>query len=278
MAQSGGRFGKDHAEYKPYEDLHLSVGAFDGGQCVGAHEYYYKQRDSCSYRWQAAHRATTSDKALYGTVAPTYSAAAPETVDKFLRYRALVGTPGPVQTSQAGRDYRTVLGQPFRTGFSPWNNNAHHLLADAELKNSIFEMAQGLPVVENLIVQGLLENQYNINHWKNMMILPQEEKDGCRMELPTHPQGDSHPSYSAKVKAAIDGALAPYKAVVKQVKEGKKHDTPDPLQIKGAIEAISTTLHTSVLALRVTVKARCASTGSIAINSFASQVGTSLGV
>ncbi|MBK6919722.1 MAG: hypothetical protein IPH07_20170 [Deltaproteobacteria bacterium] len=279
MAQSGGRFGKDHEFYKPYEDLHLSVGAFDGGQCVGAHEYYYKQRDSCSYRWQAVHRATGSDRALYGPVSPAFSSPAPATAANYLRNRALTGAPGPVQTSQAGRAYQVVQGQPFRTAFSPWSNNAHHLLADAELQNGIIDATGGFPVVEQMIVQGLLEKQYNVNLWKNMMILPQEYDVGCRIQLPTHPAGDSHPSYSAKVKAGVDAALTPYKAVVEAVKKGDKtHPNPDPVDIKAALEALSMALHAGVVALRPLVIAACGTNDQISINSFASQVGTSIGV
>jgi len=276
---SGGRFGKDHEVYEPYEDLHVSVGSFDGGQCVGSHEYYYKQRDSCSYRWQAVHRATGSDKALYGNPTPGISSPAPATAANYLRNRALVGLPGPVQTSAAGRAYQLVTGVPFRTAFSPWANNAHHLLADAEVKNAIVEVTGGYIVVQELLVQGLLRNKYNINHWKNTIILPLEDKIGCQLNLPTHPAGDSHPTYSATVKAGVDAAVSPYKALVEQVKAGEKdHTVPDPVDIKAALEALSDSLHAGVLALRPLVQARCAANGQISINSFASNIGTSIGV
>lgn len=278
MPQSGGRFGKDHQQYQPYENLHLSVGGFDGGKCVGAHEYYYKESNSCSYRWQAHHRATTSDAALYGTVRTAHSAPAPSTAAKYFGNLALTKAPDPVQTSKTGRQYQHVEGQPFRTAFAPWFNNAHHLLADAELKNAIFEVSSGLSVVEDMIVQGLLQNQYNINHWKNMMILPQESRVGCDLQLPTHPKGDSHPSYSATVKSGVDAALTPYQTVVEQVKSNEKHDVPNPVNIVAALVALSESLHAAVLALRPTVAAKCAAASSISINSFASNIATSLGV
>ncbi|MCA9712372.1 MAG: hypothetical protein KDK70_41435, partial [Myxococcales bacterium] len=64
----GGKFGKDdsHAVYANWEYLHDSVGSYDGGKCVGAHQPYYKESDSCSYRWQGHHRATGPDSNLYG--------------------------------------------------------------------------------------------------------------------------------------------------------------------------------------------------------------------
>jgi A nuclease family of the HNH/ENDO VII superfamily with conserved AHH len=278
MGGKAGSFGKDHAEYVPYEDLHHSAGGFDGGKCVGAHEYYYKQRDSCSYRWQAHHRATTSDKGLYGQTGTQVSSPSPGQAATLLRNRALAIAPGPLKVSKGGRAYRKVTGQPFRTAFAPWPNNPHHLLPDAQLKNGIFQMAAGLPTVQDMIVQGLLNNAYNINHWKNMMILPQREKEGCALSLPTHPQGDSHPAYSATVRDGVDLALQPYGTVVQQVKAGKPHDVPDPVDIKGALETLSGDLHAAVLALRPTVAAKCASSSDISIGGFASAIATSIGV
>ncbi len=268
-----------HAAYIPYEDLHLSAGSFDGGQCIGSHEYCYKQYDSCSYRWQAHHRATTSDRGLYGKLGSGFSSPSPGHAKALQRNRALATAPKPVRVSAEGRKYRRVEGQPFRTAFAPWKNNPHHLLPDAELKNGILGVSESQPSVRDTIVQGLLKSKYNINHWKNMLILPQRKNDGCALSLPTHPQGDSHPAYSAAARDGVDLALDPYKTVVEQVKAGKPdpHDEPDPLDIKGALEALSDSLHGAVLGLRATVASRCAASGDINLGSFAAAVTKSLG-
>ena len=83
-------------------------------------------------------------------------------------------------------------------------------------------------------MKGLLDNEMNINHWRNMMILPQKHEDGCALSLPTHPQGDSHPTYSAKVKLAVDGVLEVYEPIVADMEDGsldEKHVVPDPAEI-----------------------------------------------
>lgn len=270
--------GFGHEKYKPYEGLHNSVGSFDGGSCVGEHQYYYKQRDSCSYRWQAHHRATTSDKGLYGAVGTAISAPTPGQAATLRRNRALASAPGPVTTSAAGKKYRLVTGLPFRTAFAPWANNAHHLLPDAQLRGGIFDICEGLPQVEDLVVQGLLKSKYNLNHWKNMLILPQSKKIGCQLGLPTHPQGDSHPAYSAKVRGGVDSALAPYKSVVTQIKAGKPHDNPDPVDIKAALEALSMALHGSVIGLKPLILAKCGTGDDISVGAMTPSISTTPGV
>ena len=268
----------DHSKYEPYENLHKPVGRFDGGACLYEHEYYYQQRNSCSYRWQAHHRATGSDRALYGTLGQGISAPSPGEAATLLRNRALATAPGPVTTSAAGKKYRLVTGQPFRTAFSPWPNNAHHLIPDAQLMNGIFSLAADLPTVEDLIVQGLLVNQYNLHHWKNMMILPQRKQEGCDLGLPTHPRGDSHPAYSAKVRDGVDLALKPYKKVVEQVADGEPHDTVDPVNVIQALETLSESVHTSIVAMKPRILGACNQNGDISIGVMTPFVSTTPGV
>lgn len=274
----GGKFGKDesHAVYASWEHLHTSVGGYDGGKCVGAHEFYYKECDSCSYRWQAHHRATGADSAHYGswnTLA--FSNTAAKTAKKLAGYNALNAPP------TYNNDRATIAGLPFRTAFSPWYNNAHHLLPDAELRDGIFGTAGDLPEAQDLIIKGLLDNQYNVNHWRNMMILPQEHDVGCRLSLPIHPWGDSHPTYSATLKAKVDAVLKVYKPIIKKMRDGtfeKNHEVPDPLDIVDSLMGVSDSVHAQVLALKPVVAARCQATGAIAINQFSSQIATALGV
>lgn len=276
MAKSGGKFGKDasHAVYAPYEDLHLSVGSFDGGQCVGPHGRYYVQRDSCSYRWQAHHRATGPDSSHY-----------PKSNKVGIRHRSraeariLWNNKALDQDPDLSQDNPKVGAKAFRTAFAPWNNNAHHLLPDAQLRGGIFGVAEGVAEAEALIIKGLLTGKYNVNHWKNMMILPQSEKVGCALSLPTHPQGDSHPTYSAKVRAAVDGALSCYKSIVADMKAGtfsQNHDVPDPEDVVGALEAISDGIHGEIIAMKAVVKARCDAGDDTAINHFAERIATAL--
>jgi len=278
----GGKYGKDdsHAVYQPWEDLHTSVGAFDGGKCVGAHQYYYKESDSCSYRWQAHFRATGADTGLYGNWQQGlgFRNRAAKEASTLFRNRALNAPPTPAPNNPK----RSIAaGLPFRTGFSPWPNNAHHLVPDAQLRDGIFGVAGENPDAQNLIIKGLLDHEMNINHWRNMMILPQQYPDGCALSLPTHPQGDSHPAYSAKVKSAVDGVLSVYEPIVAEMEDGPvdpEHEVPDPVDVVEALMAIGDVIHTEVIALRPIVAARCQASNPIAINSFANAVAAGLGV
>jgi A nuclease family of the HNH/ENDO VII superfamily with conserved AHH len=269
----------DHSEFEPYENLHNTVGTFEGGSCVWVCKgsWYYKQRSSCSYRWQAHHRATTSDRALYGTLGQGVRRRSPGEAATLLRNRALAMSPGPVTNDAAGEPYQLVTGQAFRTAFAPWPNNAHHLIPDAQLRDGIFTMAADIPTVKDLIVQGLLKNKYNFHHWKNMMILPQENAVGCALGLPTHPQGDSHPAYSAKVRGGVDDALTPYQNVVEQVRNGEPHDKVDPVDIIGALEALSEALHTSIVALKPRILGTCSQNGDISVGAMSPFVSTTPG-
>lgn len=277
----GDKFGKDdsHAIFGPWEYLHTSVGSYDGGKCVGAHQYYYKEGDSCSYRWQAYHRATGADSAHYGNWQQiAFRNRATKEAQALHRNQALnaMFTVDPNNPTRA-----TVAGLPFRTGFAPWNNNAHHLLPDAQLRDGIFGIAGELPEAQDLIMKGLLDNEMNINHWRNMMILPQDLSVGCALSLPTHPKGDSHPAYSAKVKTAVDGVLSVYEPIIEQMEDGsldENHELPEPADVVEALMGIGDTIHGEVIALKPVVAARCKANDPISIASFSSQVATALGV
>jgi len=266
----------DHSRYEPYDDLHKSVGTFDGGACLYPHPpaYYYIQRNSCSYRWQAHHRANGPDKALYGEMSGQFRSFSPTHAANLFEYRALAAPPGPVGPS----GLQKVKGLPFRTAFAPWPNNAHHLIPDAQLMNGIFDLAADLPAIQETIVQGLLKSPYNLHHWKNMMILPLDPKQGCALGLPTHPQGDTHPAYNIEVRTGVDEALSPYKAVIKQVADKEKeHEVVDPVDIKEALEALSDALHTSLIALKPEILGACAKDEDISLGAMTQFITTSPG-
>ena len=112
-----------------------------------------------------------------------------------------------------------------------------------------------------------------------MMILPQDKKIGCALSLPVHPQGDSHPTYSAKVRAAVDAALSCYKSIVADMKAGtfdENHDVPEAEDVIGALEAISDGIHGEILAMKPIVKARCDAGADTAINHFATRIAAAL--
>lgn len=271
-----------HAAFTPWDALHHKAGAYDGGKCLGRHEAYYYENNSCSYRWQAVKQAT-NDQAIYDAHSdPTKRMAgtawrtpADSTAQKYNAGGALVSMgpafdPSP-PTGNKGKKrqkrdkVRLVLAKAFRTGFAPYDNQAHHLLPDATLREGVFEVTEGATNVRDAILQGLLSEAYNMNHWKNMMILPCARSHGKEIGLPTHPNGHNHPTYSAEIKAKVKKALRPYQAAVDDEKQGKPHVVPDPKKVKDDLEAISVGLHALILSKVATLKA---STTEVQVNDF----------
>jgi hypothetical protein len=273
-----------HSVYKKYKDLHHPAGTREGGKCMVRCEYIYKQRNSCSYRWQAlkwidpggADRDIykSHSKGLSGTdwrsVSPSYAA-------KLSAAGALVTMTAPAPI-KSGKMRSNVQGVAFRTAFAPYPNQAHHLLPEATLKNGILEVTQPAPTVQDLIVQGLLEKKYNLNHYENVMILPTGRKDGCQMGLPCHPT--NHNKMDKQILKKVLEALKPYQAVVKAVLKDEDHPNPDPEDIKDDLEEIGKTIHKNIVSdgERNAIKALCASGGDIEIDSLAPKVASWLGV
>jgi len=269
---------KKHVIYERNDDLHNFVGAYEGGSCCDGHGSNYQPNNSCSYRWQGCKRAKDEEH-IYGDLTPGIRARSPEVAADMFKAGMLVGAPGPVQTHQTeGHQYQNVTGVPFITGFSPWSNQVHHLLPTATLRQSIEATASGYLQVENAMVRGLLKHKYNINLWKNMMILPTEDKVGCRIELPSHL--GSHGDYSAEVFPKVMQIFRPYKAVVRAIKNNKKHPKPKVENIVKKLDALAVDLHKAVHAMRPEVKARCAldPKSNVNIKTFASVVKTKLGL
>jgi hypothetical protein len=140
-----------HTAALKYKGLHRCESGLKGGRCLGSHKSEYTPKCSCSYRWQAVHRAQHEDRKVYRKV--------------------------------------VVKGSvPFKNASSPWPNEAHHLIPKAQLVNVICSIATGAEdKVDLRIMQHLLENYYNINHHRNMMVLPQQADMATRIGLPTHP-------------------------------------------------------------------------------------------
>lgn len=289
MAKTGGSFG--HEKLEPWEHLHVSAGSYDGGQCLARHESNYVQRDSCSYRWQAVKRAFGEDKDIYNSHPdPTrrlsgtgWGVVAASQIADYQARRVLAGVGTKQWTAQSGRnegsEVRNVLAQAFRTGFAPYANQAHHLLPNSRLRESVFQVTEPAPEVTDIVFQGLLKEKYNLNHWKNMMILPCESKDGGVLGLPTHP--NNHSNYSAEVETAVIRALQPYEAVVKAIAEKKKkkeHPKPEAKKLKNALVSISNKLHTMIVNSRSLIKDRYSQGEDITVDTLHPQVATALGV
>jgi hypothetical protein len=272
-----------HSVYKDYADLHHTAGSREGGKCMVRCEYIYKQRNSCSYRWQAIKWIDGSDRHIYkehpqGLSGTGWSSVTPAYGAQLAAAGALV-TQGPAAATKAGKMKCKVQGQAFRTAFAPYGNNPHHLLPDATLKDGIVETTQPAPQVKDMIIQGLLNEKYNMNHYENVMILPTKDSDGCHMGLPSHPT--NHNKLDKEILKKVMKVLEPYEEVVEAVVNGEPHPNPDPEKIKdGLVNDISKPIHSNIVSdgERNAIKAACQSGQDIQVNTLASKVATWLGV
>jgi hypothetical protein len=272
-----------HAAYKPYEHLHHTAGSREGGKCMVRCEYIYKQRNSCSYRWQAIKWVDGADRHIYKEHPAGLSGTAWRTVSAGYAQAlfvagALTGQPTPPALTKKNKLKSKVEGQAFRTAFAPYGNNPHHLLPDATLKDGILQVTKPAPQVKDMIVQGLLDETYNMNHYENVMILPTADRDGGYMGLPSHPT--NHNKLDKKILSKVLEVLQPYEAVVEAVLEKEKHDVPDSKLIKAGLENIGKVIHANIVSLgeRNAIKAQYKSGQDIQVNTLAAKVGSWLGV
>jgi hypothetical protein len=218
----------DHTAAQEYRRLHRCESGLDGGKCLGGHYGSYTPNRSCSYRWQAVHRAEQDLDVYWDEV-----------------------------KDEVEKGYI-----PFTTGALPWPNEAHHLIPKAELANVICTIAAGANGnVDLRIIQHLLTNSYNVNHHCNMMVLPQQAERASRLGLPTHPsykylskgepnrkQIRTHQDYSAEVNKKLQRILDPYKT---WPTTGVCENPPEGPNIVKKLNDFSNQLHDRILDARV---------------------------
>lgn len=88
--------------------------------------------------------------------------------------------------------YDTVKkGKNFEKLTKPWWNNAHHMIPKATLRNKIADVKnpagwKGPATLKRVITCLLMKAQYNVNHYRNMIILPMDAEVGRLIGLPRH--------------------------------------------------------------------------------------------
>ena len=236
-----------HSFFKESNELHNSVGSFDGGSCLNGHMSKWKERDSCSYRWQGIKRAKESpgpynshpradcrlDGTGFGWVVPDAIAAG--RAGKILKVLE--------EGIKKGKLKRLIEARNFTNGFAPYSNQVHHVLPNSGLRNGIDKATKSNVDLVKDITDGLLEEKYNINFKVNMLILPESKRASVLIGLPTH-CGD-HPGYTASVMAGVLKALAPYAQVADQEQE---HDEPDYKELRKELEAVSSSMYDAIVA------------------------------
>ncbi|MDA8137275.1 MAG: AHH domain-containing protein [Desulfobacteraceae bacterium] len=247
----------NHELYKELKDLHKNVGTFDNGSCLTGHLYPYKERQSCSYRWQGLKKAR-ENKEIYNRHRPDAHIGAEgwgwASAEQVLKEKAgkllYVG-----ETATKSKKKKTkVKARNFTNAFVPYANNPHHVLPESCLANAIESVTKEKTELVNLIAGGLLEEKYNINHKDNIMIMPCCWKDGCRIGLPTHPRGNNHPNYRYTIENAVKDALEPYQQISDQ---GATHDKAKARKLKKTLEDISNDLYGELKTYGETLLSQC---------------------
>jgi A nuclease family of the HNH/ENDO VII superfamily with conserved AHH len=268
---------KDHfAQYEKAEHVKSSSSSGSGGSCVtGPHNTSYEENDSCSYRWQGVraygsgngtshvggrpNRYTTPMGLGAAETSRYVTAATREKKRKRYfppgNYPARLPAPehemdwrvtGPakrrvIKDPETKREIATVAkGDNFKGWLWPYWNNAHHLISKGTLKKAIEERDTTLKngwKLSVVIEKFLLKSKYNVNHWKNVILLPMDKEVGARVKLPRHlilevgeeeielaDLGDekrSHKAYDIMVKNELVTILDEFEKAAQKVADNK---------------------------------------------------------
>jgi hypothetical protein len=236
---------KDLADLK---DKHKSGSA--GEACLNRHVGYYAESNTCSYRGQA-YKQATSDSQLYN----------------WPRYEPLSKRTSNIQTaarSEGGKTipdwYKTELAPPKQGSwdvgkhgnfqdkcYTPYWHEAHHIVPNSTLRGAIAAVGTGMADPSGMVLAvrgGLLDEGYNLNNKKNMIILPMDREVGLTIGLPKHRKTQdhrSHSAYSKYVKQQLDEILGKIRAA------SKEHKKPDYKGCKEDLEALSAHLYKAIV-------------------------------
>jgi hypothetical protein len=252
-----------HEAYSEKHSFHDSVSSYDGGACLCKHVIDFKDNDSCSYRWQGVNKASEQPgRAAYDAHSKLNCRFAGRGQGAFQRdeigsVTASAGRRGVVVNPRKHTKYglRAIITvNNFTTGRVPYGNQVHHVLNQSSLHKGIDELATIWEPIRWAVVDGLLEEKYNLNHRDNNLILPTSEKDCRQTGLPKH--CGAHPKYNTQILDAVKQALSPYQTIANQMKKKRNHDPMDPEQLKDDLVVISNTMYSNIILLAAANRAK----------------------
>lgn len=264
-----------HIKFASSLEGHKPVkGEYDGGACLNGRCCSAYKEVSCSYRWQALEQARANkhiynfnakifgrgqnrinchqyhlgnettireidqvrnEKGIWNKV-PVYGVVNECDENSVKRHNAKdKGAHKGKQTKS--KDY-TILN--FTNGKVPYANQVHHVIAFAELCDSIMKY----PNLKDVIGVGLLEEGYNINYKNNVIILPVAKLFSRRTGLPSH--RGYHDKYSKKIRRDVARVFQGYNNI--NMNTGEDHEEPDPKKVKDRLMAISGMWYRRILA------------------------------
>lgn len=174
------------------------------------------------------------------------------------------------------RLFTIPAGQNFKgkkCSMWPWWNNAHHIIPKATLKNAIAAVEnpkdwKSRLSVKTIITRFLLHEKYNVNHHKNVIILPMDKEVGKKLGLPRHlileddttleeledrgtpeptPKFD-HVNYNKLANGRLVTIMNKFKSAAKKAAGGEACVTKEMNAAKEMLETLSDDLHSAILA------------------------------
>jgi hypothetical protein len=221
-----------------------------GEACLTGHQGKFKDSDTCSYRWQAYLKAK-SHKGLYN----------------WPRYKVLHERNERIRTSARKKGGKTVpswykltlkppeekgwdigVGKNFNSKcYIPYWHEAHHVIPKGTLREELIAVGRGAesPTKAVRVVRGgLLDEGYNVNNKKNMIILPLDREVSLAIELPKHRKTPNHRSHKAYSRYA---GLKLSKIFVYTKNDAKKHKEPEYKKCKTKLEKLSKKLYDEIV-------------------------------
>ena len=203
---------------------HKEVAALEGGSCLAGTCRGTYVKKSCSYRWQSLEESKASRTSVYNKDPKWQKIENHVLSEREKRHDKLAGEmlgtssywtkkrkryPGNYSFQIAlpehkgdwyvggplkDRSLRKVgsrgyvpKGRNFEQMLWPYWNNAHHIIPKGTLNSSIND-AKAVPNFRTraLLKGALLKAEYNVNHFKNVMLLPMDKEVAIVLKLPRH--------------------------------------------------------------------------------------------
>jgi hypothetical protein len=198
---------------------------FHNPGCVNRHVSYFSKKNICSHRRQGRDKAD-GDIAHYFDIEDSSVNIATEK-GYFAKYSSI-----------------------------PWDHEAHHVVANAELRKAVEEAAKGFQGAGSVVLMirgNLMREAYNLNDKDNMIILPEERAIALRVGLPKHRVSAavrSHEAYSELIRSEVISKFA----WLKQQIEKHGEEMPTYQSTKKAIVAVSLKYFDLIMAAGLTLK------------------------
>ncbi|MFY0572850.1 AHH domain-containing protein [Archangium lansingense] len=228
---------------------HRAKKTTEGGRCLAPYGSYAQQ--SCSYRFQAYKQALDEPKVYnwdkYKSVGGGKKSMvlvrqrkAAKGEKRWERKQVAVPKKGDWDVSETSRNFQRSCNRPY------WFE-AHHIIPHSQLNAAVASVGGDKPngyKMRLVVRRGLLDEGYNLNHKKNMIILPMDALVAEALQLPKHlatPDHRDHPLYSDYVYGKLKKFFNPV------LETKSKHETKIKYRpVKEQLENLSKNLRRKI--------------------------------